>query len=469
MSCLLTCCASLTCGCCTTVASGITKKSARIAYCGLFGASLILSWILRETAAPFLNKLPWINTAEHTKEWYQINTVLRVSLGNFLFFTVLALIMIGVKDQNDRRDSWQHGGWLGKMIIWLLLIVLMFFLPNAVIDLYGILSKFGAGLFLLVQVVMLLDFTYTWNDAWVAKDEQKWYVALLAVSVGCYTAAFTISGILFIWFNPSGQDCGLNVFFIVMTMVLAFAYGVVALHPAGLSLRSMGGLGVELRIEWATKIVVPSDPIKRPKKPATDGRPTTTVEVVYAGAVGCGEVNGSLLPASVISVYCAYVCYTGLSSEPRDYVCNGLHHKSKAVSVSTLVLGMLTTVLSVLYSALRAGSSKTFLSSPPSSPRAGGSKPLLDSDDTEAGGADRKDMESRPVSYSYTFFHLIFALASMYSAMLLSGWTSSSDNSDLIDIGWASVWVKICTGWVTGGLYLWSLLAPLIMPDREFY
>ena len=38
----------------------------------------------------------------------------------------------------------------------------------------GILSKFGAGLFLLVQVIILLDFTHTWNDAWVEKDEQKW-------------------------------------------------------------------------------------------------------------------------------------------------------------------------------------------------------------------------------------------------------------------------------------------------------
>jgi hypothetical protein len=51
------------------------------------------------------------------------------------------------------------------------------------------------------------------------------------VSVGCYIAAFTFSGILFIWFNPSGHDCGLNVFFIVMTMILAFAFGIIALHP----------------------------------------------------------------------------------------------------------------------------------------------------------------------------------------------------------------------------------------------
>ena len=38
------------------------------------------------------------------------------------------------------------------------------------------LSKFGAGLFLLVQVIILLDCTHSWNDAWVEKDEQKWSV-----------------------------------------------------------------------------------------------------------------------------------------------------------------------------------------------------------------------------------------------------------------------------------------------------
>ncbi|KAK6117272.1 hypothetical protein DH2020_048983 [Rehmannia glutinosa] len=411
MSCLASCCASLTCGLCTSVASGITKRSARIAYCGMFGVSLIVSWILREVAEPLLKHFSWINTSDNLpKEWFQMQAVLRVSLGNFLFFGILAVIMIGVKDQNDKRDSLHHGGWIAKMLIWALLITLMFFLPNVVITVYGVLSKFGAGLFLLVQVIILLDATHSWNDSWVAKDEQKWYLALLVVSVACYLATFTFSGILFIWFNPSGHDCGLNVFFLVMTMILAFLFAVIALHP---------------------------------------------------------KVNGSLLPASVISVYCAYVCYTGLSSEPRDYVCNGLHNKSKAVSTSTLILGMLTTVLSVLYSALRAGSSTTFLS-PPSSPRAGDKKPLLESDELES-GKGKNETEARPVSYSYTFFHLIFALASMYSAMLLSGWTSNSENPDLIDVGWTSVWVRICTEWVTAGLYIWSLVAPLLFPDREFY
>ena len=57
-SCLASCCASCTCGLCTSAASGITRRSARIAYCGLFGFFLVLSWILREVAAPLLEKIP---------------------------------------------------------------------------------------------------------------------------------------------------------------------------------------------------------------------------------------------------------------------------------------------------------------------------------------------------------------------------------------------------------------------------
>lgn len=45
---------------------------------------------------------------------------------------------------------------------------------NATETLAGSVSRFGSGLFLLIQVVILLDFTHNWNAAWVAKDEQFW-------------------------------------------------------------------------------------------------------------------------------------------------------------------------------------------------------------------------------------------------------------------------------------------------------
>lgn len=43
-------------------------------------------------------------------------------------------------------------------------------------------------------------------------------------------------------------------------------------------------------------------------------------------------------------------------SEPHNYVCNGLGNRLDAASASTLAAGMFLTLLSVVYSALRAGS-----------------------------------------------------------------------------------------------------------------
>jgi hypothetical protein len=393
------------------VVSGITRRSARIAYCGLFALSLIVSWILREVAAPLLEKVPWINHFHQTpsREWFETDAVLRVSLGNFLFFTTLAIMMVGVKNQKDPRDGIHHGGWMMKIICWCILVIFMFFLPNEIISFYESIARFGAGFFLLVQVVLLLDFVHRWNDTWVGYDEQFWYVALMVVSLVCYVVTLSFSGLLFHWFTPSGQDCGLNTFFITMTLIFVFVFAIVALHPA---------------------------------------------------------VGGSILPASVISLYCMYLCYNGLSSEPRDYECNGLHRHSKAISTGSLTLGLLTTVLSVVYSAVRAGSSTTLLSQP-SSPRGGSGKPLLPLDN-KADEEEEKE-KSSPVTYSYAFFHIIFSLASMYSAMLLTGWsTSVGESGKLVDVGWPSVWVRIITGWATAALYIWSLVAPILFPDREF-
>ncbi|KAL0903192.1 hypothetical protein M5K25_027550 [Dendrobium thyrsiflorum] len=178
------------------------------------------------------------------------------------------------------------------------------------------------------------------------------------------------------------------------------------------------------------------------------------------------EVNGSLLPASVISPYCTYLCYSGLVNEPRDYKCNIFHKHSKAISTGSLTIGFLTTVLSIVFSVVRAGSSTTLLS-PPSSPHASSEKPLLPFDKVKE--QDMKKEESVLVSYSYSFFYLIFSLASMYSAMLLTGWSSSvGERGKLVDVGWPFVWVRVVTGWGTAALFIWSLVAPILFPDREF-
>ena len=86
-----------------------------------------------------------------------------------------------------------------------------------------------------------------------------------------------------------------------------------------------------------------------------------------------------------------------------------------------------------------------------------------------AGRKEESAMEEfQPVTYNYSFFHLIFALASMYIAMLMTGWGIGAEEKDLIDVGWFSVWVKLVTLWVTAITYVWILVAPTILFDRGF-
>jgi hypothetical protein len=33
---------------------------------------------------------------------------------------------------------------------------------------------------------------------------------------------------------------------------------------------------------------------------------------------------------------------------------------------------------------------------------------------------------------------------------------------------WASVWVKIISSWLCAVIYVWTLVAPIVMPDRDF-
>jgi hypothetical protein len=108
------------------------------------------------------------------------------------------------------------------------------------------------------------------------------------------------AGVLFYFFKPSGAgSCSLNVFLITASLLLCIGFSLLSLLPMAR--------------------------------------------------------NGSLFPSSTTALYIMYLCYSALQSEPRDYECNGLGHRLNAASGSTLVIGMLVTLLSVLYSALRAG------------------------------------------------------------------------------------------------------------------
>lgn len=74
----------------------------------------------------------------------------------------------------------------------------------------------------------------------------------------------------------------------------------------------------------------------------------------------------------------------------------------------------------------------------------------------------------------YSWFHVIFAMAAMYVAMLLTDWNvvrtaakhASADEDVYIGRSEVAMWIRVVSSWVCMLLYMWSLVAPVIMPDR---
>ena len=73
----------------------------------------------------------------------------------------------------------------------------------------------------------------------------------------------------------------------------------------------------------------------------------------------------------------------------------------------------------------------------------------------------------------YTWFHIIFLMASMYVAMLLTDWNvvksvaASTDDPDVyIGRSEVAMWIRVISSWICAALYLWSLVAPALLPDR---
>ena len=141
-------------------------------------------------------------------------------------------------------------------------------------------------------------------------------------------------------------------------------------------------------------------------------------------------------------------------------------------------LGLFFVFVSVLWSAIRSGGNGFF-----ASPMDSGDTeaPLLAAPVNENGEetgekADDETEEEGSVTYSYAQFHIMFALAACYCAMLLTRWgevvSEKPEGQAETDINLQdstlSVWLKIISSWLCYLIYIWAMVAPPLFPDRDF-
>jgi len=185
--------------------------------------------------------------------------------------------------------------------------------------------------------------------------------------------------------------------------------------------------------------------------------------------------RAGLLQSAVVTMYCTYLVWSAIMSEPVDMKCGSI--SMAGGTHYSVILGVIITVIAVIYSTLRLSTSSENLMG-----REEVRKALLPEEDPEdsapvlavQGTEGSNDDEATETTYNYTFFHISFALAAMYLAMVITNWQTVSktnqnqQNGIQVDQGMISVWVKLVSGWITIGLYGWTLLAPVLFPDRQF-
>lgn len=209
--------------------------------------------------------------------------VYRMSAALFVFFAVHALCMLC---QGTRGIHYKY--WCFKWLALPLLVILFFLIPNAPFDIYAIVARFVSGLFLLLQIIILIDFAYSWNANWMS-DEKMWWKQLAAVAVCLYAASIIVAVYSFRWFTDGlSSFCKLEQFFIGFTIAL-----------------------------------------------------TLLVTLVSITEKFCK--HGSILTSGVVTLYSFYLCYNALQSDPSP--CNTLASQSTA----QVVIGIIIAAAAVCY------------------------------------------------------------------------------------------------------------------------
>ncbi|PVU94444.1 hypothetical protein BB561_002541 [Smittium simulii] len=323
-----------------------------------------------------------------------------------------------------------------------------------------------AGIFLLTSIlVLLVDFAHNLAEYCIEKYEETESDAWKFTLVGGTSAAALvfISLIVAHYAIFAKNGCSLNQFFATVNLILCAIACFLAVHPkvqeanlkSGLAQAAMVCLYASYLVTSAMIGVPVDDPSQKKCNPLIDSDRTRTTLVVFGAIFTMAAISYSASTAATKS---------GTLIKTSDYesLSLGPHRISDDISVKSTNLRS-----QAIKDAVAAGSL-------PESSLADieRNSDTHDSDDDSSTLTGSQDDEKLGVQYNYSFFHFIFCIAAMYMAMLLTNWNSINANSgDFIVIGrsMTAVWAKIITSWLCIILYCWTLLAPVIMPERYYY
>ncbi|XP_049890591.1 serine incorporator 2 [Epinephelus moara] len=364
-------------------------------------------------------------------------SVYRMCFAMACFFFLFSIIMIRVRSSKDPRAAIQNGFWFFKFLVLLGITVGAFFIPEGMFTtVWYYFGAVGSFIFIIIQLILLVDFAHSWNQVWLEKAENGnpkcWFAGLLFFTIIFYALAFTAL-VLFYVFYTQPDDCTEHKVFISLNFIFCIVVSIVAILPK--------------------------------------------VQEV--------QPSSGLLQASIITLYTMYVTWSAMTNNPNRKCNPSLLSLVQPSSPTPApgpapptpapgntqwwdaqgIVGLIIFLFCTLYASIRSSNNTQVNKLMQTEEGQGLTADMV----VEEDGVRRAvDNEEDGVTYSYSFFHFSLFLASLYIMMTLTNWYKPNTNYDTMQSTMPAVWVKICSSWLGLGIYLWTLVAPLVLPDRDF-
>ncbi|KAM7358876.1 serine incorporator TMS1 isoform 3-T3 [Cochliomyia hominivorax] len=442
--CALCCTGTAASMCCSACPSCKNSTSSRFMYAFMLLVGTILGAIaLSPGLQGTLKKLPFCINSTSTVSSKALDTfsggslqvdcdyalgymaVYRICFGLACFFTLMALIMLGVKSSRDPRSHIQNEFWPLKFLICFGAAIGAIFIPDGSFGPAMMWVGLIGGLaFILIQLIIIVDFAHSIAENWIdnAENSRGYYYALVFVTLISYGLSIAGISLLYIYFTQS-TECGLNKFFISINLILCVLVSIISVLPA-----------VQERLP-----------------------------------------QSGLLQSSLVTLYTIYLTWSAVANNPEK-ICNpgmfGIIEGNTSVTTvapptpnskvtfdTTNIIGLIVWMLCILYNCISSAVEVSKINN------------TDEKRDAEAGSGDTKnagDNETEGVTYSWSMFHIVFVCASLYVMMTLTNWYKPNSDIELFNANAASMWIKIISSWLGILIYGWSLVAPAILTNRDF-
>ncbi|KAF2567615.1 hypothetical protein F2Q68_00027878 [Brassica cretica] len=131
---------------------------------------------------------------------------------------------------HQAQNTWHSDNWSFKFLLLVSVMVASFFIPPLYIQIYGEIARVGAGIFLGLQLISVIEFITWWNNYWMPNNQNKQSCSFgLAMSVVFYIGSVCGIAVMY-YFYVASTACALNIFFISLTVLLLIVMMVMSLH-----------------------------------------------------------------------------------------------------------------------------------------------------------------------------------------------------------------------------------------------